>query len=229
MKETAYLVVHGFAGSPEEIEYLVAYLRAEGFDAHTVLLRGHGGTKRDLARSNHEDWIASVREAADALKKEYRRIVFLGFSMGGLICLHFADAPETDGLVLVNTPIYFWNLRIIAGDVLGAVLKGRPERWAYYKESVRGVSLKSGIDFLKILSASKRAMGTVGKPTLVAQCMDDESAHHKSARYIKEKLGPQARERYYDGGRHQVFGEPSEIRERLCEDICRFLREEGQA
>lgn len=223
MKENVYLVIHGFAGSTHEIEYLSEYLQLKGLDTHTVLIAGHGSTKKELKKYSYIDWINSVGEVIDELKQKYRHIILLGFSMGGLISVRFSSMPEISKIVFINTPIYFWNIKIILNDFINDIRYKKFDKIFYYKESIFGASIKSGMDFLKILSKSKKKFKGIQKQSLILQCINDESVHFKSAQYIKNAIGDYAKLQYYDGGCHQVFTKSIELRDLVCNDIYQFL------
>ena len=218
--------MHGFNGRPDELEYLNCYLRAKGLDTRTVLLDGHGGDKKALRQSSHTSWIGSAESAAGELAREYKRVTLIGFSMGGLICLNLASMPGIDRLVLINTPVYFWNLRIILSDVLKGVYSRDFGRIAYYKQSVFGVPAKSGIDFLKLLAGTKRRLKDVRIQSLIVQCTNDESVHFRSAGYLKKKLGARAELLRYDGGLHMIFD--SALRDLACADIYAFITRQAR-
>ena len=216
------VIVHGFGGSPQEVQYLCDFLNARGITAHTVALAGHGGTKKDLSATSHLEWIQSAEKAV--AKFAPQKVDLVGFSMGGLICAHLADTGHVDKLVFVNTPIYFWNIKVILGDIIGGLFRRQFERIAYYTKSVARVSVKSGLDFLRILRSSKKRFAHIGKPSLVIQSKNDETVWPASAEYIRRKIGKPARLRYYSGGHHQLFCDnASEFRDSACEDIYRFL------
>lgn len=218
-----FLVVHGFGGSLSEVEYLVDYLQGRNLDVRTVKLAGHGNTKEELKKSSYSDWIDSVKEAVEKLQKDYRYVHFLGFSMGGLLNVHFAPLLESSRIVFVNTPIYFWNVKIIIGDVINGIRYRQFDKFDYYKSSVTGTSIKSGIDFLILLMKSKKMIKNIKNNCLIAQCLNDESVHYKSAQYIKRKIGDSAKLQLYQGGCHQIFSKSPEIREQVCKDIYQFL------
>jgi len=223
MKENAYLIIHGFAGSTDEIEYLAGYLKARGLDVHTVLLAGHGSTKKELSKYSYTSWISSVEAAIMELKQAYSNVSLLGFSMGGLISVHFSTLPEISKIVFINTPIYFWNIKIILNDIINGIHYRKFEKISYYKKSLLGASIKSGVDFLMILSKTKRRFKEVQKQSLIVQCVNDESVHFKSAEYIKKNIGDWASLQYYNGGCHQVFSKAVELRDSVCNDIYHFL------
>jgi carboxylesterase len=155
--------VHGFNGNIDEIGYLDEYLREKGLDTHTVLLDGHGSTKAALRKSSHTSWIGSVEPVITELARKYKRVNLIGFSMGGLISVCLASLPGVDKIVLINTPIYFWNLKIILSDIIKGIFNRDFEKIAYYKKSVATVSAKSGIDFLRMLAKAKRRLGDITK------------------------------------------------------------------
>jgi carboxylesterase len=223
MQPTAHLIVHGFGGDLGEVEYLRQYLAAQGLDAHTLLLPGHGHTRKALTSANPADWLAAVEAEVARLSRRYAHVTLLGFSMGGLLALCLAGLPPVDRLVLMNTPITFWNLRVIAADVFGGVLRRKPEKLRYYLRSAGKSSLKSDLDFLRVLAQAKRAVRSVRKPVLVAQCLRDETAHRQSADFLETALGAYATVRRYEGGCHQIFTQPSGLREQICADVARFL------
>jgi len=222
LKENVYLLVHGFNGSPDELEYLNNYLKNKGLDTRTVLLAGHGSNKKALQKSSHTSWIGSVETVLSELAQEYKHITLIGFSMGGLICVNLASQPAIDKIVLINTPIYFWNFKIILSDIAKGIYSRKFEKIAYYKKSVFGVPAKSGIDFLWILAKAKQRLKDIKKPALILQCKNDESVHFKSAKYIKNKIGGFAELRYYNGGSHQVF-DSVKLRDLACEDTYVFI------
>lgn len=160
MKDTAYLIIHGYNGGLFEIEYLAEHLLAKGLDVHTVLLAGHGDSRSQLRKSSHSDWIDSVRQAVEILQKEYRQVVFIGFSMGGLIGVHLTSLPGAAGIVFINTPVYYWNLRVVLRDII----RVKCDRIRYYIKSITGVSLKSNNEFLRLLRKTKKMFDGIKIP-----------------------------------------------------------------
>ncbi len=58
----ACLLIHGYCGSPFEMEPLAGPLRDAGFAVSNIRLPGHGTTVDDFLTTNFADW----RAAADA-------------------------------------------------------------------------------------------------------------------------------------------------------------------
>lgn len=222
MGEYACLIIHGFGGDFTEIDYLANFLAHRQIETHKVLLAGHGKAKSDLRQSNHKAWLASVAAALRTLEKTHRRVVLIGFSMGGLLAMHFANRPSVEKIIFVNTPIYFWNLRIIAGDILAALRSRRFEKLKYYSNATAKIPVISGLHFLALLTQSIRLVKKVDCPALILQCRNDESVNYRSALYLQKHLKGKAFLRLYPGGQHQVFDVPG-LRDRVCGDVLHFL------
>jgi len=214
------ILIHGFAGKTADVLYPADFLRARGHDTDVVGLAGHGKTRRELAASRHTDWIESAVKAVAQHERNHDKINLIGFSMGGLIAVHVAARLKINKIVFVNTPIYFWNIKIITEDVL----RGDRERMAYYAGAVRGAGPGPAIEFLKILVKTKPMLANITCPALILQCMRDETVRPKSVAFIKERIGTHAKMIIYEGGCHHVFGQTlHDMRGTACADIHNFL------
>ena len=228
VEKRVFLIVHGFAGSLRETGPLEEFLRIKGFDTYAPLLSGHGKGKKELGGASHRDWLKDVERAYDKLSAEYETITLIGFSMGGLLCANIADRPKVDSVVFINTPVYVWNLRVIAGDVFSALSGGG---WGkitgYYGRALTGASLKSGVDFLGLLTKAGALLRRVSKPALILQCVNDETVWPESALYIKRKLSGPAKLKFYNGGCHQVLFD-ARLKNRVIRDIYKFIGNHNQ-
>ena len=217
------MIIYGFGGCNDDIVYLEKYLDGKGMDTHVLTLAGHGGTKLDLHGTSHLDWLESARRETSEIAKSYGSVNLIGFSMGGLLGIHLSSIAGVGKLVLVNMPIYCWNFGVITRSVINDLRTGERENISYYMKNSGKYTAKSIIDFLKLLHMSKRIIEDVNCECFILQCYEDEIVHHKSADYIKDKLGSNAKLQYYEGGFHQVFVKALDIRDAVCEDIYNFL------
>ncbi|MBX3128417.1 MAG: alpha/beta fold hydrolase [Polyangiaceae bacterium] len=104
----AVLAVHGFGGTPLEIELAVDVAARLGLAARAPLLPGHGKHAQHLARTGWADWSRSVEDALTELTATGDRVIAVGLSLGSLLATHAAlRAPErVAGLVLLANA--FW-------------------------------------------------------------------------------------------------------------------------
>jgi len=106
---TGVLLVHGLAGTPNEMRQLGRSLQGAGFEVHGVQLAGHCGTLDDLVATNWQDWTGSVHAAAQKLRPRVDRLVVMGLSMGAVLSLELAATrPDlVDGVGALSTS--FWH------------------------------------------------------------------------------------------------------------------------
>lgn len=142
MNDTGILLLHGFAGNPQEVEPLRDFLAERGYRVECPLLPGHGQTKSELSKTTHGDWTAAAEQAYLALSKECGGIVAVGFSMGGLLAANLWNY-RLKGLATVNTPVFYWNPRIIAANLFSDFNRYDPNNM----EATTDKSLSSMINF----------------------------------------------------------------------------------
>jgi carboxylesterase len=215
---TGCLVIHGFAGSRSEVGPLCDYLAARGYVVSVPLLAGHEGTPRELARSGRRAWIEGANSALAELKKSCGRVVVIGFSMGGLIAVQLYAHSGFDALVLINTPVYYWDVRRILKNILRDFRLYSKK----YLASGRGKPLMALLEFQRLLSATKPLFSGVGCATLVLQSADDDTVSPKSAEYISARLGGRGRLVGLPRGGHIVFR--GESAGQACAAIGDFIK-----
>lgn len=87
---TGVLLLHGFTGSPWELEPLATSLAQRGFFVHAPRLPGHGTVPEAMLWSTWQDWLDAATEALHALH-DFDRVCVGGLSMGALLSLLLAE------------------------------------------------------------------------------------------------------------------------------------------
>jgi len=221
------IIIHGFGGTTKDVAHLEDFMSAQGMPVHVPLLAGHGGRKKELAASTPAEWIESVRVEIIKFLGSYDKVNLLGFSMGSFIAIHLGaefGAEKIGNIVLINTPIHFWNTKVIAKD-LAAREKGSLTN---YVNKAVSKGIKSGMDFLAMLSNTKKILSNADlmrkmPATLIVQSANDETVRPKSAEYIKRKIGDAAQIKYYESVSHHIFTKNPDFRDAVCQDICDFI------
>jgi carboxylesterase len=101
------VVVHGFTASPQGTRGLGERLAAAGFTTSVPRLPGHGTSLRDLARTRYRDWRAALEQEIEHLRVACERIVLVGHSLGGTLCLDVASRhpDRVDALAVINPQV----------------------------------------------------------------------------------------------------------------------------
>ncbi|MDX3984407.1 MAG: alpha/beta fold hydrolase [Achromobacter sp.] len=104
---TGILLVHGLAGTPEDMRALALGLHRRGYTVLAVKLAGHCGTLDELVRTSWLDWLASVRRGADLLASRVDHLVVGGQSVGAMLALALAqERPLHVAGVLALSPAF---------------------------------------------------------------------------------------------------------------------------
>ncbi|HEY6557518.1 MAG TPA: alpha/beta fold hydrolase [Polyangiaceae bacterium] len=199
----AVLALHGFTGTPLEVELVVEVAEELGLAASAPLLPGHGTHARDLASRTFRDWIAHAEEAFDALSRQHERVIVAGLSMGALLAVHLAATrPErVTALVMManacwlRAPFPSWALLAVAAlklpdfafpkvasDIGDAA--ARAKNLTYSAQPVH-----AAIEVLKGGQLMRRELGRVRCPTLILHGARDRVCPVANAHRVAKLLG----------------------------------------
>jgi len=226
--ENIYIIIHGFAGGIYEVEPLYNFLRSKKLNVHSILLAGHGKTKKELSGFSYKDWIKSAVVQIKKIQRLYAQnagLTFIGFSMGGLICANLTDFFKAEKIIFVNTPVYYWNFAQVYKNISSDIKRRNFGNIKHYGKSIVHSPFKALINFLLILRETKHKFSSEcvkrANP-LIIQCLDDDTVKSKSAGFIKEEIGANAKVIYYKTGGHLVF--LSNTSQQICRDIYDYIK-----
>lgn len=98
------LLIHGFTGSPKEMQPLGEYLSSQGYTSLGIRLFAHATSPEDMNRARWEDWAASVEDGWHILQDAVDEIYLIGLSMGGVLALYQSSNLRVAGTVALSTP-----------------------------------------------------------------------------------------------------------------------------
>ncbi|PLX71025.1 MAG: hypothetical protein C0602_03050 [Denitrovibrio sp.] len=99
--DVGILIIHGFTGSPLEMQPVAEFLQEQGYTTYQVRLAGHGSKPENLNLTTYKDWYESARYGYFVLKRTCRKVFVMGESMGGLVALSVAGLNFADGAILL--------------------------------------------------------------------------------------------------------------------------------
>ena len=115
---TACLVLHGYGGSPFEVEPVCRALAKAGYRTMAPLLPGHGTCIADFKKTFFPDWLGCAEEALHSLKKDHSKVMVAGFSMGGALALSLAARHDLAGVASLAGPVFTpWELFMAKRDI----------------------------------------------------------------------------------------------------------------
>lgn len=210
----ACILLHGFGGTPFEMEPPAEALRRAGFSVALPLYPGHGLTMTDFRKTFFSDWLRYAEQQFLNLCEQHNRVVLTGFSMGGSIALFlaakYAALPQLAGVAAlapaytISRPYLLWRwllegLRDIRFTNRPPMPKQRaPKQHAHEGPSSRGIAPYQGYDrpfclhqtlsFGKGLAAMRALLPALRCPLLLMAELNDKACppdyHLKIARAV---------------------------------------------
>ncbi|WP_448575176.1 alpha/beta hydrolase [Thermomicrobium sp.] len=108
-RSPAFILIHGFMGTPAEWRPLAEILHRQGFTVSAPLLPGFGARIVELPAVTLRDWEDTLLRAASRISSH---VVIVGFSLGGALATLLAARLQPAALVLLapfsRMPLPFW-------------------------------------------------------------------------------------------------------------------------
>lgn len=216
------LLIHGFGGNTSEVEPLAEYLKNIGYKVFCSELKGHTGKRKEMAGVSHDDWIYSCELDCLKLAKNFKSIIIVGFSTGGLIAINLAIKYKVKAIVTISSPIYIWNLRQVIKNITRGSRSDRLKSIRWYLYSSTSFPISSLIQFQILLHKTKAILSKVFCPICILQGLDDDTVNSKSANYIYEKVSSVVKRlHFFEKAGHVVLKGPSS--EEAIQEILKFL------
>jgi carboxylesterase len=216
------LIIHGFGGNADEVKPLADHLSTVGYKVERPVLKGHTGKRRDLRRSSYLDWIQSAKESFEKLQKECQAIYLVGFSMGGLIAFQLAYNNNVNGLVTLNTPIYYWDFKRVVLNILEDIRTRKLTNLKRYIVSMAQLSFNSMLNFKHLLARTIPILTDIKCPVFLAQALKDDAVRKNSANFIYRNTGSQYKKlKFYEDSGHLILW--SKAADTVMNDITAFL------
>jgi len=202
----AILLIHGFGGTPYEMQPVGRLAEKLGIKPIYAKLPGHGGNPFELEGIKAEDWIEYLVGLYSLIEADFDWISVCGLSLGALLAGILAKEKRPEKLILLAPGVYprrsAFLLAPFAGFIRGKLVKIADE--SLNPESNIYVPLSSVKELWRVVRIFARSIEGIVSPTLVIQGLSDEMVKIESAYFVKKRLGEKARLVLIPGVAHVV-------------------------
>ncbi|OLN31853.1 alpha/beta hydrolase [Desulfosporosinus metallidurans] len=216
------LVLHGFGGDVKEVAPLASCLTDRGYKVLCPSLKGHTGRREDLQGVSYTDWIVSAEEGLLTLLSDCNVVYIIGFSMGGLLAINLGLKHNIGGIVTINTPIYYLNIKRAFIDSVNVLIRKDFKTMRRNIKASRALPFSSLLNFILLVKATKPQIKGLRCPVFITQAIDDPTVRKSSAHYIfRNARSPIKRLEFYDSSEHLIL--LSQEAELVIKDVIDFI------
>ncbi len=226
-------MLHGFTGSPFEVEPLADYLRQHtDWYIHVPTLPGHGDLS-ELRDIQYDEWNTFAEDAVKEMLAVCEEVYVIGFSMGGIIAGYLTAKYPIKKLVLLSAAAKYINIGQLARD-MGGLLKdylngnaSENEMYKRYKEKIVKTPLKATWQFRSLVSANTKLLKEIHVPVFIAQGRLDGIVPVKSAAFLYRNIPSPDKVLFYDDeAKHLICHSRNNMI--LFKEILAFLEKEDE-
>ncbi|WP_163654742.1 carboxylesterase [Listeria sp. PSOL-1] len=222
----AVLLLHGFAGTTDDVLDLGNHLAKNGYTVYAPNFRGHGDEPSIFLKTTPEIWYEDAIAGYHHLEKVgYSEIAIVGVAMGGVFALKMAESFNPKAIVSlcanVNRKMRYIPVKEylkkqlakagIISEEAEAMLK------AYHPEIEKMTTARE--NFYKNVAAE---IEKIEVPTMIGQGCQDEEIDADNANYIFKNIHTVDKQLcFYQGSGHDIVNDCE--KDILEEDVVFFL------
>lgn len=206
--KVACMLVHGLTSSTQEMEDLGLSLSKNNLTVLAILLKGHNASIADLNKTTYSDWLKSIREGYNFLKKNnHKKIYLISSSTGATLSLYFSICNKLSGVVALAPAIFFNDKKVYLTPYIKFFKKlhkkdyskyfpGRnealwdivDEKASYERRAYKYVPLNSLNNLLKLIKIVRNSLHRIKVPLLLIHSKNDHTIVPYSSEYIYENV-----------------------------------------
>ncbi len=196
--ETAVLVLHGFGGFTEELDYLARRINQAGYTVSVPRLPGHGTRGDDFYQTGWKDWLRRYLDAYQDLRASHETVYVAGLSMGGVIALLLASrfpvprlalaAPAVTNRekIILLTPVISWFVKKLGREYREE--RANPEIQAMAGEYWANNWPRQAASLLHLQRLARRRLRKVHADTLIIVSEADQRVPPAAAEVIEKGI-----------------------------------------
>lgn len=221
MSDPLCILIHGFSGSPIDLEPLGQALEDHGYQVQIPLLPGHRRSRwtratsdppstQDAAirppvmdRVHASSWISTIDTLVRSALEKPQPVHLIGFSMGALLASLMATVHPVSSLVLLSPPVYVATPRLLLKRALNTLREsatGSTEsagsRFRQDLSWLHAISFHNIRQFRGLVAATRRMFPVIESPVCIMHGAKDLTVDPRSATWVYNAVASQDRELY---------------------------------
>ncbi len=233
----AVLILHGWSATPQQTLHLGKELNNHGYNVRAPLLSGHGTNPKDLIGVNWKEWLDQTEKELIALKKDYKEVSIIGFSLGASLAILLANKHIVYKTVVISLPLvfrYHHFSKTLASllSIKNINLKKKynhyseiEKKWIYkYEEAYREMPTKSVNEPFRIAKYAGEALkNKVNSKLLVIASNNDPILSKKNSYQFISKIQSKEKKLTMFNSKLHLPTSDYFFRKEVSSEICNYL------
>ena len=208
MNKIAYVIIHGFGGTPKDVESIKEQLIVNGVkecDIFIPLLKGHGTKGKIKVGTKYEDIITDLKKYVEDKCRGYDKVYVFGYSMGGLVSIALAVKMKVDKLILLNAPMHIWCFRNFVWTLANKPIKQKIYHIKTVFSSFRYNKVRGSLELGRLQKYVRENLSKIESDVYIVQSKHDYVARPISANEIYNKIGSRKKKiKWYEATTHYM-------------------------
>ncbi len=233
-KDINIILVHGWSSIIRQVLPLGKQLNKKGYWVSIPKLLGHSSRPEDLESVTGDDWLKNIIYEIKKQKQKNKthKIILVGISMGGNLCLLASLKEKVDGIVLIGTPVHLqghWSIKIfsIIMPLFKKYVKKKTPKGVIVDKSLsyQYFPTKNMKEVLLVIKKAVFSLYKVTSPILILQAKNDFFVTKYSPWVIYKNVGSKFKETHWihTESENHVPQENIEI-DKVVEKINNFIK-----
>jgi len=203
MKKAIFLI-HGFAGSLYDNEYLMNYLeKDDNFSVFAKTLPGHS-ILDNYQKCQYQEWIDFIDNSIlDLINSGYKSIYVIGHSMGGILAGYACKYKEVKKVVFLNAAYHYLN---IENNRINILKNTSYKDYIAILTKALHISIPFFLEFTKLVKQEHSNLNNIYQDILILQSENDQVISSNNGTLIWENVKSQNKYlTYLSEEKHSVF------------------------
>lgn len=209
--DAVIICLHGFGGTPYEVNPVAKACAAVGLDAVTVVHPRHGFSRRqvqrrEFARLRQEELMAAAYDVVEQARQRYARVGIFGLSMGGAIGLLLAADKRVDACAVAAAALRLPT----AGEILIPLLSWAPfylpvvDKYDFHLPAYDFYHSWALRALWQVSRAARSRLGEIECPVLAVHSQIDDTIPPLVMDWMQEHISAPLETAWFNQSRHPM-------------------------
>ena len=218
--EVGILMFHGFGGGTcSDLKYIANDIfNQKGYTIHLPLFPGFGTSPEDLKEVDIRDWIKSMENYYEEIRKKCKVLIIGGHSIGGVLPFILASDHKVEGIFAISAPIGLKGLGPFIAPFMKIIIKYHKINSDKFKRETNGkwigydkIPINIVVKVKRLITLMKSRLPSIECPIILFQGCKDNQIKKESMNYIYKRIKSTVKHKIWlENNEHPILDSPDQ-------------------